>query len=127
MVRAFALWMWRTIRGLPLALLAPFLLVISALALFAADLLSVFFRRRDLPPSTHPSTRAVSVVIPNWNGCDLLRKYLPSVIEATSRHPGSEVIVVDNGSSDGSAAMLADEFPQVRTLDRKSTRLNSSH
>src|SRR5947207_5868004 len=33
-----------------------------------------------------------SVVIPNWNGRDLLEKYLPSVIEAMG---GNEILVVD--------------------------------
>ncbi len=48
----------------------------------------------------------VSVVVPNWNRADLLRCVLPSV--AAQRLPAGrrlEVVVVDNGSSDGSAAV----------------------
>ena len=56
-------------------------------------------------------------MIPNWNGRDLLEKYLPSVIAATvGLIRGSEIIVVDNGSEDGSAEFLRERFPQVRVL-----------
>ena len=54
-----------------------------------------------------PETRAASLVIPNWNGKDLLERFLPSWIAAIAHHPGSEIIVVDNGSSDGSADWIA--------------------
>ena len=33
------------------------------------------------------SRTAASVVIPNWNGKDLLEKYLPSVVEALAGNP----------------------------------------
>lgn len=59
----------------------------------------------------------VSVVIVNYNGRELLRDCLPSVIAQTHRQ--FEIIVVDNGSTDGSAAMLRDEFPAVRLLDQR--------
>ncbi len=42
-----------------------------------------FLPRRRSPPEKHPpDTAAASIVIPNWNGRDLLEKYLPSVIAA---------------------------------------------
>ena len=59
---------------------------------------------------------SAAIVIPNWNGRDLLEKYLPSVVAAAERVPGSEVIVVDNGSTDGSAAFIRERFPQVRVV-----------
>ena len=65
----------------------------------------------------------VSVVILNWNGCDMLRTFLPSVVRY-SEGEGIEVCVADNGSTDASVTLLQQEFPSV---DRKSTRLNSSH
>jgi GT2 family glycosyltransferase/glycosyltransferase involved in cell wall biosynthesis len=46
----------------------------------------------------------------------LLEKYLPSVIAAIEGHPGSEVIVVDNGSEDGSAGFVRERFPQARVV-----------
>ena len=55
-------------------------------------------------------------MIPNWNGRDLLEKYLPSVIAATRDNPANEIIVVDNGSTDGSADFVRERFPQVRLL-----------
>jgi hypothetical protein len=54
-----------------------------------------------------------SVIILNWNGAAMLRKYLPSVVAHT---PEAEVIVADNGSTDESLAVLKKEFPSVRTI-----------
>lgn len=55
-----------------------------------------------------------SVVIPNWNGKDLLEKYLPPLLAACRE--GDEIIVVDNASSDGSAEFIEKKFPRVRVL-----------
>lgn len=57
----------------------------------------------------------VAVIVLNWNGEDLLRRYLPSVVEHTPRHE-ADVIVADNGSGDGSPEMLQREFPTVRVI-----------
>lgn len=54
-----------------------------------------------------------AVVILNYNGEKLMRQFLPSV---TAYSGDAEVIVADNGSTDGSLAMLQQEFPQVRTI-----------
>jgi GT2 family glycosyltransferase len=107
---------WKLLRGLPLALLAPILLLLAALAMILGDLLSWLVPRKTLPRETAPATRAASVVIPNWNGRDLLEKYLPSVIAALSHSPQNEIIIVDNGSEDGSVEFLREHFPQVRVL-----------
>ena len=53
-----------------------------------------------------------AIVILNWNGKDMMRKYLPSVIEH-SQCEGAQVIVADNGSTDGSLLMLREVFPSV--------------
>ncbi|HTW63280.1 MAG TPA: glycosyltransferase, partial [Bryobacteraceae bacterium] len=74
------------------------------------------FRRKTLAPSRRPDNSSASVVIPNWNGRDLLEKYVPSVIAALSGNPENEIIVVDNGSEDGSADFLRERFPEVRVL-----------
>ncbi len=55
----------------------------------------------------------LSVVVVNYNTRDLLRDCLQSLINSTLQ---AEVIVVDNASSDGSTAMVADEFPSVKLL-----------
>jgi len=107
---------WRILSGLPLAILSPLLLFIAAMGLALTDLLARLAPRRKLNPDTPPDTGSAAIVIPNWNGRDLLEKYLPSVIAAAERVPGSEVIVVDNGSEDGSAAFIRERFPQVRVV-----------
>lgn len=59
----------------------------------------------------------VSVVILNWNGQALMRKYLSNVVEHTLVSAGVELVVADNGSTDGSLEFLASEFPQIRRID----------
>ena len=56
----------------------------------------------------------VSVLILTWNGLDLLRQCLPSV--AASSYPNLEVVVVDNGSTDGSTEWVRERFPEVRVI-----------
>jgi O-antigen biosynthesis protein len=99
-----------------LLLLGPFILLLAAVSLGLSDILFWILGNKDLPPDQLPQNHAASVVIPNWNGRDLLDKYLPSVLLAMSGHPDNEVIVVENASADGSAAFLAERFPQVRVI-----------
>lgn len=56
----------------------------------------------------------VSILIVSFNTCDLLKDCLSSVL-AISYDP-FEVIVVDNGSTDGSVEMVTEQFPQVRLM-----------
>ncbi len=102
-----------------LATAAPLLLVASALALLLADLVNLLVpspRFQPPSPNTQPLRRAASIVIPNWNGRELLEKYLPSVIDAAASSPDNEVIVVDNASTDGSVELLRERFPTVRVV-----------
>ncbi len=55
----------------------------------------------------------VAVVILNWNGSELLKKFLPSVING-SKYANTEIWVADNASTDMSINILKDEFPQVK-------------
>jgi O-antigen biosynthesis protein len=106
----------RLIRGLPYLILSPLVMLLSVASIALLDLFwAIAGRRRTTPPEA-PRNRSASVVIPNWNGRDLLEKYLPSVVEAMAGHAENEVIVVDNGSTDGSAEYLAKAFPSVRIL-----------
>jgi GT2 family glycosyltransferase len=56
----------------------------------------------------------IAVVIPNWNGAHHLPECLTSLREQSLKPV--EVIVVDNGSSDGTLALLASSFPEVRVI-----------
>jgi GT2 family glycosyltransferase len=58
----------------------------------------------------------MSVVIPNWNGEHHLRDCLDSLQRVDYPAENLEVIVVDNGSTDGSRALLAAEYPSVRVV-----------
>ena len=49
----------------------------------------------------------VKIVILNWNGAAHLRRFLPSVVRTAP--PGVEIVVADNGSSVGSAALVVRE------------------
>lgn len=59
----------------------------------------------------------VSLVVPNWNGRELLRRHVPSLLEAVRVHGGvAEIVVVDDGSTDDSVAVLERELPSVRLV-----------
>ncbi len=62
----------------------------------------------------------VSIIILSWNGKDLLHDCLLSVLSQS--YQDLEVLVVDNGSSDGTAEMLEADFPRVRLLRQQSNR-----
>lgn len=55
----------------------------------------------------------VAIVILNWNGAEMMRKYLPNVIKHSVN---ATIFVADNASTDNSLSMLAKEFPTVRTI-----------
>jgi GT2 family glycosyltransferase len=57
----------------------------------------------------------LSIIIVNWNTCDLLADCLKSIY-TTTQDLSFETIVIDNGSSDGSVARVQAEFPQVRLV-----------
>jgi GT2 family glycosyltransferase len=56
----------------------------------------------------------VAVVIPTWNGRELLEAALSSLAE--QRYSDFDVIVVDNGSADGTAAHLRSAWPDVEVV-----------
>lgn len=57
--------------------------------------------------------KKISVIILNWNGANMMRRFLPSVVRYSEE---AEVIVADNGSTDESLTMLREEFPEVIIL-----------
>lgn len=56
------------------------------------------------------SRLSVSIVLPNWNGANLLVKNLPTVISAAG---SAEIIVADDASNDGSVQLLKEKFPGI--------------
>jgi glycosyltransferase involved in cell wall biosynthesis len=63
------------------------------------------------------SHAAVSVIVPVYNGAAFLREALLSVVDQTL--PPAEIIVVDDGSADASAAIAASFAPTVRYLVKR--------
>ena len=59
----------------------------------------------------------VAVVILNYNGEEMLGRFLPSVV---GNSPGADIVVADNASTDGSVAFVKENFPSVKIvlLDR---------
>lgn len=106
-----------------LTLAAAGVSAVVGVAVFLGDLIPVR-RRGDGVAPEWPGVRptdAISVVIPTWNGLELLEMSLPPLVEALRVHgnPDDEIIVVDNGSEDGTVEALArraDEFPGVRVI-----------
>jgi GT2 family glycosyltransferase len=68
-----------------------------------------------------PGLIDLSIVIVGWNTRDVIRACLESVFKNLGNLT-AEVIVIDNGSSDHSARMIAHEFPQVRLIDNDTNR-----
>ena len=59
----------------------------------------------------------VSIIIPHWNGIDVITECLESLQKAT--YPNFEVIIVDNNSSDDSVNYLRKNFPKVIIFENK--------
>jgi GT2 family glycosyltransferase len=65
---------------------------------------------------------SVSIIIPNFNGRDLLKRFLPSVVSACNAYSGeTEIIVADDNSTDDSVD-LALSIPTVKVVRRNGTR-----
>ena len=58
---------------------------------------------------------SISAIIPSYNGKDLLAACLPPLVSELAAYQ-HQVIVVDDGSGDGTAPWLATEHPQVRVV-----------
>ena len=58
--------------------------------------------------------KKVAIVILNWNGRQMLKEYLPSVLKYSREE--ATVYVADNASTDDSLTMLKQEFPEVELI-----------
>jgi GT2 family glycosyltransferase len=111
------------LRALPFVVLLLPLDVIVAFVVLGVDLALFplrFFRRR--PEEFMPAdVSSVTIQILNWDGMHLMKEYLPAVVDAVRQQSlllglTLEILVVDNGSRDGSVDYLRQEFPDVRVL-----------
>jgi glycosyltransferase involved in cell wall biosynthesis len=66
------------------------------------------------PERSPRPARAPSAVVSTWNKKDDVRENLRSLPAQT--RPFAEIVVVDNASRDGTAEMVAREFPEVRLI-----------
>jgi GT2 family glycosyltransferase len=60
-------------------------------------------------------SKKLAVLILNWNGKDLLERFLPSICKYNSDF--ANIIVVDNASSDDSVTFLNTEYPEIETIE----------
>ncbi len=73
-------------------------------------------KRRHPPlPLQRGGPEGISVVIPSRNGRELLAAQFPTLVEQSAGVP-VEIIVVDNGSSDGTVEWLGRNYPAVRVV-----------
>ncbi len=62
--------------------------------------------------------KKISVIIPNWNGKDLLKKNMPPLLHALKFYESpSEIIIVDDGSTDDSVPFLKSNYSQIKVIE----------
>ena len=66
----------------------------------------------------------ISVIIPTHNRRDLLPRAIDSVLGQT--HKADEIIVVDDGSDDGTAEMLRQTYPEVKLIQQKNAGVSAA-
>lgn len=61
----------------------------------------------------------ISIVIPTWNGIKLLKQYLPAVVSSAQAYPAEiEIVVVDDGSIDGTVNFIKKNYPAINIIAR---------
>jgi GT2 family glycosyltransferase/glycosyltransferase involved in cell wall biosynthesis len=110
------------LRGVLCAISIPFSFSIG-IGLLLCDITAKAFclRIREKPseqPMPQQGRTGVSVIIPSWNGKELLAMTLPAVIKAVLeiKDTENEIILIDNGSDDGSVEYIRQNFPQIRLI-----------
>ena len=120
-VRNFVVWQstpggplytlgWRLLH--PAAFRRPWLVMVARVVGRLVGVCKRFEKTVPLAVPSAPQRDGISVVIPSRNGKDLLARALPEVTRQLAE-TASDVIVVDNGSKDGTAAYLQEHWPAV--------------
>lgn len=65
--------------------------------------------------------KQLAVIILNWNGLQLLKQFIPTAAKYTIDHQ-TDLIVADNGSSDGSTEWISQHHPEVKII-----KFNKNH
>ena len=99
-------------------LLLPFLFLLAATILILNLIHCLTHHARSpLPHTESPLSGLASIIVLNWNGLELLKQGIPSVVEAVRTDGNAhEILVVDNGSDDGSVEFLSENYPEIRVL-----------
>jgi len=66
----------------------------------------------------------ISVIIPTYNRIETLSRAIESVLAQT--HPADELIIVDDGSTDGTAAWVREHYPQIKLIEQKNSGVSAA-
>ena len=55
----------------------------------------------------------IGIVVLNFNGLELLKKYLPNIVKHSTN---ANIYVIDNNSNDGSQSYILNSFPAVKLI-----------
>jgi GT2 family glycosyltransferase len=80
-----------------------------------ANVILTINKAKNLGMNSQKPRPDVSIILTSWNVCNLLRDCLRSVYEKTHRI-AYEIIVLDDASTDGTADMVSEEFPEVKLI-----------
>lgn len=69
------------------------------------------------PPSTRAAAPSVYAMVLSYNGLDHLEYSLPSVL--ATEYAGLHVVLIDNGSTDGSVALAQGRYPQIDVIGHR--------
>ncbi len=64
----------------------------------------------------------ISIIIPNFNGKNLLKRNLPNLLKVLKKANFKwEIIIVDDGSTDGSVSFLRENFKEIKVIEKPHT------